>query len=201
MAATQGTLSRDKRRRLAMRWGKKFLRVIGRFQARHSLVSVTPVLDHVEFPWVGELEAAWPGIRRELDQILEHPEDLPPFHVMSPDQARISKGDHWKTFGFYVYGNRVDDNCQQCPYTVGVLEKLPGMRTAFFSVLDAGSRYPRPQKNGPRVDHEYSPLTHSLRVRMTDAAALLVDGLGPSMPSRMGDVPSSSFPEPRLPTY
>ena len=147
MAASQGTLSKDKKRRLVMRWGKKFLRAIGRFQARHSLVSVAPVLDNAEFPWVVELEAAWPGIRRELDQVMVHPEDLPPFHVMSPDQARISKGDHWTTFGFYVYGNRVDDNCRQCPYTVSVIEKLPGMRTAFFSVLDAG--YHIPPHRGP----------------------------------------------------
>ncbi len=147
MTGKAGILTRQGRRKLMMRWGKRFLRGVGRFQARHSRVSVAPVLDPAEFPWVAELEAAWPGIRRELDQVLEYPEDLPPFHVMSPDQARISKGDHWKTFGFYVYGNRVEDNCAQCPYTVSVIERLPGMRTAFFSVLDAG--YHIPPHRGP----------------------------------------------------
>ncbi len=147
VATNEGTLKPSKKRRFAVRWGKRLLHLIGRFQARHSLVGVGPVLDPAEFPWVGELEAAWSGIREELDQVLVHPEDLPPFHVMSPEQARISKGDHWKTFGFYVYGHRVEDNCAQCPYTVSVIEKLPGMRTAFFSVLDPG--YHIPPHRGP----------------------------------------------------
>lgn len=147
MATNQAAIDKPEKKPLVMRWGKKFLRAITRFQGRHSLVSTAPILDPAEFPWVSDLEAAWPGIRAELDRVLVHPEDLPPFHVMSPDQARISKGDHWKTFGFCVYGNRVEENCALCPYTTGVIDKLPGMRTAFFSVLDPG--YYIPPHRGP----------------------------------------------------
>ena len=122
-------------RRVLIRTGKRFLRWSGQFQARHSLVPSTPAIDNSTFDWVPRLESAWPEIRRELDHLLEHPEDLPAFHQISPDQKRISKGDNWKTFGFYVYGRRVDDNCAVCPRTAAVLDTLPGVRSAMFSIL------------------------------------------------------------------
>lgn len=121
--------------RVIVAGGKRFLRWSGRFQAKHSLIATAPVIDNAEFDWVERLEGAWRPIRRELDALLEHPEDIPSFHQISPDQARISRGNNWKTFGFYVYGRRVDDNCALCPDTAAVLDTLPGMRTAMFSIL------------------------------------------------------------------
>lgn len=122
-------------RRLLIKGGKHFLRWNGRFQARHSRIPTTPVIDNHYFDWVPRLEGAWREIRAELDHLLEHPEELPAFHQISPDQKRISKGDNWKTFGFYVYGKRVDHNCALCPRTAAVLDTLPGMRSAMFSIL------------------------------------------------------------------
>lgn len=122
-------------RRLVIASGKRFLRWSGRFETRHSRVATTPVLPADTFGWVPQLEDAWRDIRAELDQLLEHPEDIPAFHQLSPDQKRISRGDNWKTFGFYVYGKRVDDNCAACPRTAAALAAIPGMRTAMFSIL------------------------------------------------------------------
>lgn len=122
-------------RRLVMAGGKRFLRWSGRFEARHSRVATTPVLPADTFDWVPRLEAAWRDIRAELDHLLLHPEDIPAFHQLSPDQQRISKGDNWKTFGFYIYGQRVDENCAACPRTAAALADIPGMRTAMFSIL------------------------------------------------------------------
>ncbi|HEU0197895.1 MAG TPA: aspartyl/asparaginyl beta-hydroxylase domain-containing protein [Nevskiaceae bacterium] len=128
------------RHRLVMQAGKRVLRGVGAFQARHSLIGTGPVIDNSEFAWPPQLEQAWPDIRRELDHLLEHPEDIPAFHQISPDQKRISKGDNWKTFGLYVFGRRVDENCALCPRTAAALESLPGMRTAMFSILKPGYR-------------------------------------------------------------
>lgn len=134
-------------RRLIIKSGKHFLRWMGRFQAHHSLVSTTPVIANSEFSWVPQLEGAWHEIRSELDTLLEHPEDIPAFHQLSPDQKRISKGDNWKTFAFYVYGQRVDENCALCPRTTATLASLPGMRTAMFSIL--APHYHIPPHKGP----------------------------------------------------
>jgi len=133
--------------RLIKKGGKHFLRWAGDFQARHSLVSSTPVITNTVFPWVAQLEAAYRGIRTELDALLERPEDIPAFHQISPDEKRISKGNSWKTFALYVYGHRVDDNCALCPHTAAVLDTLPGMRTAMFSIL--APHYHIPPHKGP----------------------------------------------------
>lgn len=122
-------------RRMLIKAGKRFLRWNGRFQIRHSLISTTPQIGNHEFDWVADLEASWPAIREELDHLLEHPEDIPAFHQISPDQKRISKGDSWKTFGLYIYGERVEANCALCPRTAAAVSAIPKMRTAMFSIL------------------------------------------------------------------
>jgi len=133
--------------RVVVKSGKHLLRWLGRFQARHSLVSTTPVIPNAEFAWVAQVEGAWRDIRAELDAVLVHPEDIPAFHQISPDQKRISKGNNWKTFAFYVYGQRVDHNCALCPRTAAALDSLPGMRTAMFSIL--APRYHIAPHKGP----------------------------------------------------
>ncbi len=134
-------------RRLVIRAGKHTLRRVGEFQDRHSRVATTPVLNNAEFPFVAALSGAWRDIRRELDAVMTRPEDIPAFHQLSPDQQRISKGDNWKTYAFYVYGNRVDDNCGACPVTAALLDGLPGLQNAWFSIL--APRYHIPPHKGP----------------------------------------------------
>lgn len=134
-------------RRLAVKVGKHFLRWMGDFQARHSRVSTDPVIPTAGFGWVSELEASWRDIRAELEALLTAPDDIPCFHQISPDQSRISKGNDWKTFGFFMYGHRIDENCRRCPKTTAALERLPRMRSAMFSILAPG--YHIPAHRGP----------------------------------------------------
>lgn len=133
--------------RLGVRLGKLFLRAADRFLARHSLAPTTPFLPAGDFPQVRDLEAGWRAIRAELDRVLERPQDIPTFHEMSPDQARISFGDNWKTFVFYVFGKRIDENCRACPRTAEILGGLPGLQNAWFSILAPG--YHIPPHRGP----------------------------------------------------
>jgi beta-hydroxylase len=134
-------------RRLIMRTGKRVLRNVGDFQARHSLVGTGPVLDKAEFAWTATLEQHTEQIKAELDNVLRQPEDIPAFHQLSPDQQRISKEDHWKTFTFYVFGHRVDENCARCPQTARLLDGLPNLQNAWFSIL--APHYHIPPHKGP----------------------------------------------------
>lgn len=136
-----------KQRALVHRTGKHLLRQAGIFQAKHSLVATTPVLSNDSFPWVAELEANWQTIRKELESVMAHPEDIPSFHQISPDQARISKGNNWKTYTFYAIGSRIDDNCAACPVTAGLLDRLPTLQNAWFSIL--APHYHIPPHRGP----------------------------------------------------
>ena len=78
---------------------------------------------------------------------MQHPEDIPTFHQISPDQGRISKGDNWKTYTFYAIGARIDDNCAECPVTARLLDNLPNLQNAWFSIL--APRYHIPPHKGP----------------------------------------------------
>ena len=120
---------------------------LSNFQGRHSLVATTPFLPSSDFPWAASLEAATPAIQRELHNVLAHPERIPAFHQMSPDQRRISRGDHWKTYGFYVFGNAIDENCAECPETANAIGDIPGLQNAWFSILAPG--YHVPPHRGP----------------------------------------------------
>jgi len=40
------------------------------------------------------------------------------------------------------YGIRSEKNLQSCPATARSLQKIPGIRTAFFSILEPGKRLP-----------------------------------------------------------
>ena len=103
--------------------------------------------DPRKFPWTSALEAEWRLIGRELDSLLARREAIPNFQDISEDQRVLTQGADWKTFFFYAYGHRIDANCARCPDTARALARIPGMTTAFFSILAPGKRIP--EHRGP----------------------------------------------------
>lgn len=122
--------------------GEWLLDRLDRLVARFSLLPDTPVFERDDFLWSYGLEARWAAIRRELDGVLEHRDALPNFQDISTDQESITDDDHWKTFFLYGFGFRSDGNCARCPETARLVAKVPGMQTAFFSILSAGKHIP-----------------------------------------------------------
>lgn len=131
------------RRKYIIQNGKKIMRAIDRYIANHSLVPDVPVYEHGTFPWVADLESHWQDIRGELQTVLKYRSVLPRFQDISPDQYRISPDDQWHTFFLYGFGMKSDLNAKLCPKTVAILERLPGLQTAFFSILAPGKHVPR----------------------------------------------------------
>ncbi|HEX3864723.1 MAG TPA: aspartyl/asparaginyl beta-hydroxylase domain-containing protein [Stellaceae bacterium] len=84
-------------------------------------------------PSLAALEPHWATVRRELDTL-----DLANFRAWP--ERQIYTNDGWKVFGFYAFGHRLEQNCERCPETVRLLEAMPGMVTAGFSRLAAGTR-------------------------------------------------------------
>ena len=138
---------RQVRRRIILRSGKNLIRTMSRIIASQSLIGNTPVFDKSVFSWTGDFEANWKKIRAELEQVLRSRDELPSFHELSPDQYRISRGDNWKTFVFYVFGERFDPNCTRCPETARLLDRTPHIRNAWFSIL--APHYHIPPHKGP----------------------------------------------------
>jgi len=117
------------------RLGAFLLHGTERFVLRSSMVPTTAFLDPSLFPWIEGVEREWKAIRAELDEVLSHHDDLPNFQDISVDQASITDDDRWKTYFFFGYGFRSEANCARCPRTAAVLDSIPGVTTAFFSIL------------------------------------------------------------------
>jgi len=83
-------------------------------------------------PFIGELEARASVIRDEYLR-LEHG-----LFAAWPETELYDTG--WEVFGFHFFGKRQDLNCLLCPETSRAVEAIPGMITAGFSRLAAGSR-------------------------------------------------------------
>jgi beta-hydroxylase len=110
---------------------------------RLSRVGTEAILDLTAFPWISKVESQWRAIRAELEMVLRYPGGIPNFQDISVEQRSITNDDRWKTFFFYGYGVRNDFNCDLCPATAHALACIPGMKTAFFSILYPGKRIPR----------------------------------------------------------
>lgn len=110
------------------------------FLARSSLVGDRPVYAPTEFPWTKSIEAGFPAIRRELDELMRHRDALPNIQDLSPEQKGLTSDDGWKIYALYTYGLKARRNCRRCLETTRLLEQIPGMKTAFFSVLAPGKR-------------------------------------------------------------
>lgn len=109
---------------------------------KYSLVGDSVFFSNEQFPWSYELEANWQVIRQELDQVLPYAEALPNFQDISPRQGNIADDDRWKTFFFCAFGYQSQKNCERCPQTAKLLEKIPGLKVAFFSILAPGKHIP-----------------------------------------------------------
>jgi beta-hydroxylase len=99
--------------------------------------------DAAGFPWILRVEAEWQTIAAELRGLLIFdPARIPSFQDLSYEQRVLTEGDHWKTFFFFAYGHRIESNCRKCPETARIVQFIPGMRTAMFSILAPGKRLP-----------------------------------------------------------
>ena len=88
------------------------------------------------------MEARWPAIRAELDEVLRDVDHLPNFQDISTDQYRLTQDDRWKTYFLLGYGFQVDEHLARCPETAKALAEIPGITTAMFSIFAPHKRIP-----------------------------------------------------------
>lgn len=134
--------SRKRKHRPSVAAGLWLIKRIERVLVRYTMIPDQPFFDAARFPWTAPLEANWRAVRAELDSILREPRRIPNFQDISPDQVNITRDDRWKTFFLYGYGFKMEANCARCPETTRLVESIPGMFTAFFSVLAPGKQIP-----------------------------------------------------------
>ena len=108
-----------------------------------SLVDDAGFLDLEQFTWTANLESNWKEIRQELDLVLKNVDAIPNFQDISQEQYAITQDNLWKTYFLYAYGNKVEQNCKKCPKTTSLVKSIPGMKTAFFSILLSHKHIPK----------------------------------------------------------
>lgn len=94
-----------------------------------------------QFLWVKGIEQHTKLIQRELDYVMAEGV-VPNFQDVSKEQYTITQDNKWKTYILYAYGHRVEANCKRCPATDLILQTIPGIKTAMFSILFAGKEIP-----------------------------------------------------------
>jgi ornithine lipid ester-linked acyl 2-hydroxylase len=136
MAETQAEKSTWERTvEITIAVGERILAPIERFIGRRSLVGDATFFPNERFPWIDQVEANWTTIRAELEHVLADRDALPNFQDISKDQIEITDDDNWKTYFLYGYGFRAPLGIQTCPKTAALMEQIPGMTTAMFSIL------------------------------------------------------------------
>lgn len=134
-----GLLSNDPGRPLHYRFLKRQRHRVNDRIARSSLISNEPVLDPAEFPWAQPVSAHWEAVRDEALAIYRYNEAIPPLREISPDHQGIVEDNRWRSFFLIGYGNRHEENIARAPRTTALVEQIPGLNSAFFSILAPGS--------------------------------------------------------------
>jgi aspartyl/asparaginyl beta-hydroxylase (cupin superfamily) len=101
-------------------------------------------------PQLLELDKHFPVIRQELLGLLPEKHLIPRYHELDRSQYRISGNQQdkdWKVFMLYAMGEKPEANRARCPRTSALLDKIPNLFQAFFSILDGGKSIPA--HNGP----------------------------------------------------
>lgn len=92
------------------------------------------------FPWLSQLEANWEAIRDELLSFVEKGTGMCNVHTTGGDE--LNKESNWKLAMILGYGKPIDEVKGYFPLTLSILEKLPEVQNAAFSLLKAGGSIP-----------------------------------------------------------
>lgn len=132
----------DQNRPLIIRFGKHLRGVFDRLIARSSLVPNDPVLDVRLFRWTQALRDHWEIIRDEAIAVALQGQAAPSLATISPDHRSIARVNMWRSFFLWGYGYRIEENAVRCPATSALVEQIPGLNSAFFSILAPGTHIP-----------------------------------------------------------
>ena len=113
---------------------------VERFNRAFSAVDNAPVFNNADFPWVPSVEREWRTIRTELECVIARKNELPGFQDILPDIAAISRDRGWKSFILAGMGATSRRNIALCPQTWRIVQNVPGLSMAMFSIFEPGKR-------------------------------------------------------------
>ena len=120
---------------------KKLRDRVDAFIMRYSLLPDQAVFDPHIMPWARMLEQNWERIRDEA--VALRADTIPSLGDISPDHGRIAADRRWRSFFMEGYGYKRKENRARVPVTAALIDRIPALCTASFSVLEAGCHIPR----------------------------------------------------------
>jgi len=143
MAAASGaSLAAEPGRPLIVRVGKHLRGLFDRLIASSSQVANDAVLDVRDFPWTALLRDDWQAIRDEAIAVALREGAAPSLATISPDHRAIAEIGMWRSFFLWGYGFPIEENLARCPKTARLVAEVPGLVSAFFSILAPGTHIP-----------------------------------------------------------
>jgi aspartyl/asparaginyl beta-hydroxylase (cupin superfamily) len=98
------------------------------------------------FPELRKLDAAFPEIQKELEQLLPQQDAMPRYHDIDTNvvnsSGRFNRKSRWNVFMLFCYDSLPKQNRELCPRTCEALSQIPYLNQAFFSILDPGKSIP-----------------------------------------------------------
>jgi beta-hydroxylase len=88
-------------------------------------------MDPKRFAFVTALEGTWTDVRQECLAL--------PADSFDPWVQREMYGAGWSVYGLIAFGKRVEAALRSCPRTADLLTQVPGLTTAGFSRMAAGT--------------------------------------------------------------
>jgi aspartyl/asparaginyl beta-hydroxylase (cupin superfamily) len=132
---------------------EKLLVPLNKLYDLHTGGSRRPVFHDIATtrPELLELDRNFHAIREELLGILPAKRLLPRYHELDQMQTYISatvdRDKDWKIYPLNIVGIKPPAMCARCPRTMTLLERIPSVFQAFFSILEGGKSIP--PHNGP----------------------------------------------------
>ncbi len=93
------------------------------------------------YPQLSILQQRHTAIRGELMDLLAENDRIPTLVDLHPRDKRISS-DHWKNYVLKLWGYEINANTRRCLQTRAVIESIPGVHTALFSILEPHAYIP-----------------------------------------------------------
>lgn len=86
--------------------------------------------------WVALFEDNYDLILKEFTKLVEAKDkNIIPYM----NKSLASKAENWTIFPLYVWGKKKKENCEKCPETTKIIESIPAMTHASFSILNANT--------------------------------------------------------------
>jgi len=123
-----------------------FKDIVNNFYGRYVGHDTRPTFFDIDktFPSLHNITKHVATIKTEFEHVLANTPQLPRYHDIDPGEAAISDTTekNWNVFMLYLLGYKVENAQNLCPTLCNLLEGIPNLIQAFFSILEPGKSIP-----------------------------------------------------------